>query len=72
MLLPAIHTYIHTHPHTHTHTHTGKYGYLIWLGVSPKFQRFGVGKKLLRTFQVRVWGVLYMLLMALYLYCIVL
>ena len=28
-----------------------KYGYLVWLAVSPKAQRLGVGKKLFDAFQ---------------------
>lgn len=27
----------------------GRYGYLIWLGVSPDVQRLGVGRRLVRT-----------------------
>lgn len=29
-----------------------KYGHLIWLGVVPYFQRFGVGEKLLQSFKL--------------------
>jgi hypothetical protein len=30
---------------------TGRYGYLVWLGVDPSVQRFGVGKRLFTAFK---------------------
>lgn len=40
---------------------TGRYGYLIWLGVDPDYQRFGVGKRLFHAFKDLMVGGVYTL-----------